>query len=90
MNIDMIIFITIIAVASIFCIRELIKNLQSIINKKPCCSICDFCVHFNFNGNKDDVYVGNGYCRHKKLPMDPSSGSKCTDFKCFCNNKKVS
>lgn len=52
-------------------------------------AVCDFCKHFDFNGEAAlgengesyaNVYVGNGYCRLHNKPADPGSG--CDDFYC--------
>lgn len=44
--------------------------------------VCDFCKHYEFNGDEEGKYTGNGYCKfHMKL-MDPGDG--CEDF--YCND----
>jgi hypothetical protein len=43
-------------------------------------AVCDFCKHYNFNGNADGAYTGDGWCRLHFRPEDPGSG--CYDFHC--------
>ena len=42
-------------------------------------SICDFCGWYSFNGDKNGVYLGNGYC-NKFETLEPEWGSKCDKF----------
>lgn len=42
--------------------------------------VCDFCKHFDFNGDATGAYTGDGWCRLHKEPRDPASG--CDDFHC--------
>lgn len=59
--------------------------------KHNCVAACDFCVHFDFNGEdlvEDNgrvwpgaLYVGKGWCRLYQRPMDP--GQMCADFECI-------
>lgn len=41
---------------------------------------CDFCLHFEFNGDQQGRYTGDGYCKLLKIPQDP--GNVCDDFHC--------
>jgi hypothetical protein len=41
---------------------------------------CDFCLHFEFNGDNKGCYTGDGYCKLHKAPQDP--GNVCEDFHC--------
>ncbi len=57
---------------------------------KDCSKICDFCKHFNFNGepliDKDGkqwenaIYVGKGWCCLHKRREDPAH--TCEKFSC--------
>jgi len=47
---------------------------------------CDHCAYYNFNGNDQGQYTGNGYCRLHKRTEDP--GSECQDYFCFKLSKK--
>jgi hypothetical protein len=49
---------------------------------------CDHCAYYNFNGNDQGQYTGNGYCRLHKRTEDP--GSECQDYFCFKLLKKES
>ncbi len=49
---------------------------------------CDHCAYYNFNGNDQGQYTGNGYCRLHKRTEDP--GSECEDYFCFKLSKKES
>jgi len=48
------------------------------------CDICDFCIHYAFNGldGNNSIYTGDGRCLHPEHPgpRDPSDG--CPDFEC--------
>jgi hypothetical protein len=54
-----------------------------------CQAACDFCVHFEFNGQpyyddngiwKGTAYTGDGWCLLHQRATDP--GWKCEDFEC--------
>jgi len=60
-----------------------------------CYPLCDFCIHFNFNGEdregidrrmgkkviwKKALYTGNGYCNLHKRHQNPEDD--CDDFHC--------
>lgn len=55
---------------------------------EECHPICDFCTHFDFNGEPHQgthgkvamVYVGKGHCRLHDEQRDPEHG--CDDFYC--------
>ena len=46
-------------------------------------SICDFCTWYDFNGNEDGAYIGDGWCRKFEEQADPSDGHNCDEFICF-------
>ena len=46
--------------------------------------ICDFCKWYDFNGDEDGCYTGDGYCRLLKVQCDPDDGFGCPDFFCNC------
>lgn len=57
--------------------------------------VCDFCKHFDFNGEAvigqdgktyANVYVGKGYCRLHSWPADPGHG--CDDYHCRLADKE--
>ena len=51
------------------------------------CSIaCDFCIDYEFNGDEDGAYMGEGYCNLHKRQRDP--GEYCNDFYCMNAGKK--
>lgn len=43
--------------------------------------ICDFCAHYDFNGDREGRYTGAGHCRFHDEQHDPEEG--CEDFKCI-------
>lgn len=46
-----------------------------------CYDICDFCVYYDFNGDKDGAYTGDGRCKLYDQPKDPSDS--CPAFTCM-------
>jgi hypothetical protein len=42
---------------------------------------CDFCRMFNYNGNKEGTYLGNGYCVYHETSCEPLD--VCNDFVCM-------
>lgn len=50
-------------------------------NPGACFIICDFCAHYDFNGDPSGAYTGDGWCRFHKKDQDPCGG--CSDFFCF-------
>jgi hypothetical protein len=42
---------------------------------------CDFCAYYQFNGDEQGRYTGDGWCRLHKREEDPAS--LCDDFFCF-------
>jgi len=42
---------------------------------------CDHCAYYQFNGDEQGRYTGNGWCRRHKRPEDP--GRLCDDYFCF-------
>ena len=45
-----------------------------------CCPICDFCIHYDFNADKQGRYTGNGWCRLHERNNEPYD--ECKDFHC--------
>ena len=45
-------------------------------------SICDFCKFYNFNGDKNGVYNGRGYCEKFKVYKEPEQGVGCEEYIC--------
>lgn len=43
--------------------------------------VCDFCQHYDFNGDDSGVYTGNGWCNKHNEPRDPVDG--CEDYVCM-------
>lgn len=43
-------------------------------------AICDFCTWYDFNGDEEGMYTGNGYCRFHLEYRDPTDA--CGDFHC--------
>ncbi len=41
---------------------------------------CDFCKFYDFNGNSDGAYTGEGYCNKCIEPKDPEN--VCSKFHC--------
>lgn len=46
-----------------------------------CEPLCDFCIHYDFNGNEDGAYTGDGYCNLHKEQCEPYED--CDEFHCF-------
>lgn len=46
-----------------------------------CVDACDFCVHYEFNGDKSGAYTGDGFCQLHHVNADPHE--TCDDFHCF-------
>jgi len=42
--------------------------------------VCDFCIYYNFNANKNGAYTGHGYCKKLKIHREPYEG--CNEFVC--------
>lgn len=49
-----------------------------------CVPICDTCIHYAFNGDKDGAYTGDGRCEHPDHPRAAEPDDGCPDFKCKC------
>jgi hypothetical protein len=47
---------------------------------------CDFCTHYDFNGDEKGVYTGNGKCVLRKEDSEPYE--VCDDFECRKITKK--
>lgn len=41
---------------------------------------CDFCKFYDFNGNEDGAYTGEGYCNKYAERKDPED--VCSEFHC--------
>ena len=52
------------------------------MKKCPDCEVpvCDFCKHYDFNGNENGAYTGDGYCNLLKEPKEPHDD--CDQFHC--------
>jgi len=46
----------------------------------PRATCCDFCKFFEFNGDAQGRYTGDGYCTLHKRDADPAE--ECDDFYC--------
>jgi hypothetical protein len=48
----------------------------------PTCigALCDFCRWYDFNGDEDACYTGDGWCRLHGRSSDPTD--ECGDFHC--------
>jgi len=46
-----------------------------------CIPTCDFCIYYNFNGNEEGHYTGNGWCSFLREPKEPYD--MCENF--YCN-----
>jgi ethanolamine ammonia-lyase large subunit len=53
---------------------------------KKCPRICHFCIHYDFNGDEDGVYLGCGFCKKRHIDADPED--YCNLFYCKTCNKK--
>jgi len=42
---------------------------------------CDHCAYFQFNGDEQGRYTGDGWCRLHKRPEDPAG--LCDEYFCF-------
>lgn len=52
------------------------------MSQRACDPICDFCRFYNFNGNENGAYVGEGRCDHPDHPRASEPGDGCEDFDC--------
>ncbi len=50
-------------------------------NCEPRALCCDHCAHYQFNGDEQGRYTGDGFCQLHKREEDP--GSLCDDYFCF-------
>ena len=48
---------------------------------KDCTPVCDFCAFYNFNGDKDGIYTGRGWCKLLHKRKEPESF--CKRFHCY-------
>lgn len=46
----------------------------------PAYVCCDFCVHYDFNPDRENVYTDNGWCRKHKEHKEPEE--MCDSFNC--------
>lgn len=42
---------------------------------------CDFCKHYDFRGDENGAYTGDGWCNLHTKQIDPED--ECDDFYCF-------
>jgi len=55
-------------------------ELQPQYCDRDCHAICDFCSFYDFNGDEEGCYTGNGYCNRLEEKSDPDNG--CAGFRC--------
>lgn len=48
-----------------------------------CYPVCDFCLFYDFNGDKEGAYDGHGVCWHPDHPLRKDPSGECEDFICF-------
>ena len=60
---------------------------MKLCNEKNCAPLCDFCKFYDFNGNKDGAYTGNGYCNKHDKKRDPED--ECDEFECDLIEDKI-
>ena len=53
---------------------------------EDCIPLCDFCKHYNINGDEEGCYTGDGWCTLHDEPAEPYHD--CEDFYCFLVDKK--
>ena len=46
-------------------------------------AICDFCKFYDFNGDEEGAYTGDGHCNKFDVQKDPEDGLGCEEFICF-------
>ena len=49
---------------------------------EDCCIVCDFCIFYDFNGDKKGVYTGHGVCWNPNHPTRKMPHDGCSDFIC--------
>ena len=49
-------------------------------------AVCDFCKHYNFNGDDKGCYTGEGWCNFHHLQKDPDQSCP-NDFYCASADK---
>lgn len=54
--------------------------MSAILCNAECYPICDFCTFYDFNGDEEGAYKGDGYCRRHGRAQDPNGA--CDDFHC--------
>lgn len=47
---------------------------------EDCIPACDFCRHYDFNGDEEGRYIGEGICNLHNIGRHP--GEECEDFHC--------
>ncbi len=52
-----------------------------------CPTICDFCRHYDFNGDEHGAYTGDGWCRLWEEQREPFED--CDEFYCFVVYSKM-
>jgi hypothetical protein len=50
-------------------------------------AVCDFCKHYDFNGDKNGAYTGDGWCKLHQIQKDPENGCD-NDFHCTSADKE--
>lgn len=45
-----------------------------------CPAVCDYCVHYDFNGDENGAYTRDGWCRLREEQRDPEED--CDGFCC--------
>lgn len=51
-----------------------------------CVPLCDFCQHYDFNGDSKNRYTGDGFCNLHKTSRDPDE--ECNKFFCTSCDEK--
>lgn len=59
---------------------------MTVLCDEGCIPLCDFCKHYNFNGDELGCYTGNGQCILHNEPAEPCY--YCDDFYCFLADKE--
>lgn len=52
-------------------------------------TICDFCEFYDFNGDENGAYTGDGWCNKFNIQKEPFEGYNCEEFVCFRINKSI-
>ena len=58
------------------------------VKMDPCLPCCDFCEHYDFNGDVNGTYIEEGFCRLLNERKDP--GDQCLAYLCkYCPRKET-